>query len=48
MIENREEIPTKLSMSEIQAVIAQKREEIEKLDRMRFDLQWELSNPEEQ
>ena len=39
MIENREEI---------QAVIAQKREEIEKLDRMRFDLQWELSNPEEQ
>ena len=48
MIENREEIPTKLSMSEIQAVIAQKREEIEKLDRMRFDLQWELINPEEQ
>ena len=39
MIENREEI---------QAVIAQKREEIEKLGRMRFDLQWELSNPEEQ
>lgn len=48
MIENRGEVPTKLSINEIQAVITQKREEIERLDRMRFDLQWELNNPEEQ
>lgn len=47
MIENGEKSPTKLSADEIKKVISEKKDEIERLDRKRFNIQWEISELEE-
>ena len=45
--EKRKKIPkTPKTPQEIKEIIQQKQAEIEKLDKMRFNLEFELSNPE--
>lgn len=47
MLESGEKSPTKLSADEIKKVISDKKDEIEQLDRKRFEIQWEISELEE-
>ena len=43
-IENGEKLKTKMTISEIREIITQKQQEIEELDRKRFDYEWQLNN----
>lgn len=45
-IERGEKAKTKLTISEIQEIIAKNKREIEELDRKRFDYEWQLSMSE--
>ena len=42
-IERGEKVTTKLTISEIQAIIEKNKREIEELDRKRFDYEWQLN-----